>query len=492
MAIYPAPAAVGLLSILMLAPTLLAQTQEADAPSAGVSKVRIVRISEVRGVVQADRANGRGFEAAIANLPIVENSKLRTGEGVAEVEFEDNSTLRLAPYSEVEFPRLERLPGGATASSVHLLKGTAYVSLIRSRDNQFTLLFGQQKLNLPPASHVRLQMGETDAKLAVLEGNVTIDGPTGAMDVPHKKTVTFSLENSGETTVAKDVSHEAFDSWDHESTGYHARSAMFAGSSYSPYSYGVSDMMYYGSFMDAGGCGSMWRPYFASAAWDPYSNGAWSYYQGAGYSWVSPYPWGWTPYHTGSWNYCQGMGWGWQPGGGWNGLNNVAAFSSYRNGSNYPVHMPKMPVKPPGPGAPTLIAVNLKPLVRSEMSPNEFVFRKDSAGLGVPRQTLGKLSGISRQTVAHGTASTPIYMTVESSRAGNGRMASRGSNVGAVSIHHGYAPSAPYEGSVSRPGYSGGGGGGIGSSGMSSSSSSSAGHASGGPAPSSGGGSHAH
>ena len=69
----------------------------------------------------------------------------------------------------------------------------------------------------------------------------------------------------------------------------------------------------------------MWRPYFASAAWDPYSNGVWAWYQGAGYSWVSPYPWGWTPYHFGSWSYCSGAGWGWQPGGSWNGLNNVIA-----------------------------------------------------------------------------------------------------------------------------------------------------------------------
>ena len=33
----------------------------------------------------------------MANLPIVEKSRLQTGMGVAEVEFEDNSTLRLAP-----------------------------------------------------------------------------------------------------------------------------------------------------------------------------------------------------------------------------------------------------------------------------------------------------------------------------------------------------------------------------------------------------------
>ena len=105
-------------------------------------------------------------------------------------------------------------------------------------------------------------------------------------------------------------------------TPHAANSNSFNGS---PYSYGMNDLSYYGSFVSGcGGGGSMWRPYFASAAWDPYANGAWAYYQGAGYSWVSPYPWGWMPYHSGSWAFCQGTGWGWMPGNNWNGLNNMS------------------------------------------------------------------------------------------------------------------------------------------------------------------------
>ena len=119
---------------------------------------------------------------------------------------------------------------------------------------------------------------------------------------------------------------DPFDAWDKNAAEYHAQTAGSGTLSSSPYAYGLNDMGYYGSFMDAGGCGSMWRPYFASAAWDPYSNGVWAWYQGAGYSWVSPYPWGWTPYHYGSWSYCPGAGWGWRPGGSWNGLNNSTAF----------------------------------------------------------------------------------------------------------------------------------------------------------------------
>jgi len=160
------PKALASLSILLLAGVMQAQTtdeNDANQPTAtGNSKVRIVRLSQVKGEVQVDRHTGRGFEDAMANLPIVEGSQLRTVEGIAEVEFEDNSTLRLAPNSLIEFPSLERLPTGKTASSVHLLRGTMYVSLLKTQGNQFTLLFGERKLDLPPAIHIRVQCRNKD------------------------------------------------------------------------------------------------------------------------------------------------------------------------------------------------------------------------------------------------------------------------------------------------------------------------------------------
>jgi len=438
MATISARAASACISLLFLAATLPAQTPSAQttdqaAPPSGVSKVRIVRLSEVKGEVQLDRDTGRGFEPASANLPIVEHSRLRTATGVAEVEFEDNSTLRITPDSIVEFPQLERLAGGATASSVHVIKGMAYVSLVKTQGNEFNLLFGQQKLQLPPSSHIRLHVDESEAKLAVLDGTVRIDGPSGPTDVPRKKTVTFHLQDQAQPTLAKDVAAEAFDSWDKNAAGYHAQSAALSAFGSSPYAYGVGDMMYYGSFMNVGGCGSMWRPYFASAAWDPYSNGAWAWYQGAGYSWVSPYPWGWTPYHYGSWSYCSGAGWGWQPGGSWNGLNNVVA-SSLKGGTG-PISL--RPIAPPRVGEPTLTAVNLKPLIQSEVaSADSFVFRKDSAGMGIPRDTLGKLNKFSQLAINRGTATTPIYISAPGSADGRST-----SSAGAPSsLHRGSAP----------------------------------------------------
>ncbi|HMG87169.1 MAG TPA: DUF6600 domain-containing protein [Terracidiphilus sp.] len=461
------------LPLLLLAPILHAQSNDATGTTPGVSKVRIVRLSQVKGSVQVDRSDGRGYERAIANLPIVEHNQLRTGEGVAEVEFEDNSSLRLAPNSLVEFPRLERSASGATISSIHLIEGTAYVSLVKPQSgkaaNEFKLIFGDRTLNLDPAAHIRLALEGTEAKLAVMDGALHIDEANGAVSIPKKKTATFQTSDQSEPTIAHNVETSPFDGWDHEASSYHSGVAALSGVN-SPYAYGTRDMSYYGSFVNAAGCGgggSMWRPYFASAAWDPFANGTWAWYQGAGYSWVSPYPWGWTPYHSGSWAYCGDMGWGWFPGaggGGWYGLNNVAALTPIGHtsgGGSGRTQPPHLPGHPPLPHAPSMIAVNTRPIVGSQVaSPTKFEFRKDSAGLGVPRGTLGNLNKFSRESISHGTASTAIYASVPRAGQPMGGGITK-SEMLSASIHRGYAPSSSSSSSGNSFGTSYAGSGGM-------------------------------
>ena len=379
------------------------------------SKVRIVRLSEVKGQVQLDRVTGKGFEGAMANLPITEGSKLKTEDGVAEVEFEDNSTVRLAQNSVVEFPRLELLPSGAKASTISVLQGTVYVSLVNTKGNEFSVKFGpNDTMNLPPDTHVRLQLTPTEAMVAVMHGDALIEQPSGSTTVGKNKTATFNLTAQSQPEIAKSIVEQPLDKWDGDAVQYHksyANASSFGGS---PYSYGINDMNYYGSFTS--GCGaSMWRPYFTNASWDPYGSGAWAYYPSAGYSWVSPYPWGWTPYHYGSWSFCQGIGWGWLPGGTWMGLANNSFVNSTRGSSG--TIRPRPPVHAPLNAEASLVPVNLKSVPTSGLSAHDtFVFRNNSAGLGVPRASLGKLNSFANQTAQHGMATMNVHYAGEGDR----------------------------------------------------------------------------
>lgn len=401
--------------------TVAAQTSESAAPAAvpGDSHVRIVRLSEAQGTLGMDRGTGKGYEQTMQNMPIVEGAKLQTDDGYAEVEFEDGSTLRLTPDSRVVFSQLVLHGTGVKGTAVSVERGTVYVNLENSKDNEFAVRAGQASMAIAPGTHMRLEITWPKMVVSVYGGNVTVQSGGATTAVTKKQSATLDATDASKVDVTKKIAEATYDGWDKESNEYHSRYAKgnaFAGGGYS---YGLSDLNYYGNFVD-GGCGMMWQPYFTSAAWSPYANGSWAWYPGAGYSWVSPYPWGWLPYHTGSWSFCQGMGWGWQPGGAWRGLANYSAGIAGPGvgaaGTALPGRNGLLPTPPAGPvrgpvaPASTLVMSNARPLVMSkESQAGNFVFQKDSAGMGVPRGSLGGLKGVSNDVAHHGTANMQVY-----------------------------------------------------------------------------------
>ena len=211
-------------------------------PSHGSMKVAIAWLSDVKGQVQLASSTGTEFHPAYAHTPVTEGNVIRTAMGRAEVEFEDNSSVRLGPYSLVEFPRLELLPSGARASNVSVLKGTVYVSLIpvyivKTKGNDFQLMFGQQLLHLQPSSHVRLELYATGARLAVLDGAGRVDGPFGAIELVKKRTFTFSFSGQPKPAVVKEVVANPMDAWDSSAVTFHqnnARSGKMGGNLFEP------------------------------------------------------------------------------------------------------------------------------------------------------------------------------------------------------------------------------------------------------------------
>jgi len=370
-------------------------------PAVADSQVRMVRLSEVQGDVQVDRNTGQGYEKAFLNLPITQGVKLRTrNEGRAEVEFEDGSTLRVTPNTLIEFPQLSLRDSGAKVSTVHLQEGTAYLNFAGAKDDEFALTFAHEKLTLAHSAHLRIEMADLTATLAVFSGDAQVAGDSGTLAVAKNHTATFDLTDDDRHSLAKDLEPDPFDAWDKEQNQYHEVYASNSSSSYSPYAYGISDLNYYGSFSNYPGYGNVWQPYFAGAGWDPFMNGAWAFAPGFGYGWVSAYPWGWTPYHSGNWVYLPTGAWGWQPGGSFIGWNAPRIINS-------PTHY-ALP-QPPSSGQGTVI-VNRGPLpIQSGRSFSKMEITKNSAGLGIPRGGVKNLSQLSGTVQQQGFATAKVH-----------------------------------------------------------------------------------
>jgi hypothetical protein len=282
------------------------------------SRARIVRLSYVDGKVQLDRGDGRGLQSAFLNMPVSEGTSIVTGDdSKAEVQFEDGSNIRLVPDSEIDFPQLGLRSNGAKFTTVELKDGGAYFNFHKHDKDEFLLHVANRQVQLQHSSSFRVELDHGAMKLAVLNGEVKVSGD-GVETLAVKKNETFSLDPSDDRYfLAKEISSEPWDQWNTERDEYgqaYASSNLY--SSYSPYSYGISDLNYYGSYYNSP-WGVVWRPYYTNALWDPFADGAWVRCRGFGWTWVSAYPWGWLPYHYGSWIFWPGLGWVWQP-GQWN------------------------------------------------------------------------------------------------------------------------------------------------------------------------------
>ena len=200
------------------------------SPPPGSTKVAIAWLSGLKGEVQLANSTGAEFQPAHAHTPVTEGNVVQTGMGRAEVEFDDNSAVRLGPYSSVEFRRLELLASGARTSNVSVSKGTVYVSIIpayvvKTRWDDFQVVFGQHLLHLQPSSHVRLELDATGARLAVLDGAGRVDGPFGPTELARKKTFTFDSADKSKPAVANKVAANPMDAWDSSAVTFHQNNA---------------------------------------------------------------------------------------------------------------------------------------------------------------------------------------------------------------------------------------------------------------------------
>ena len=108
-------------------------------------------------------------------------------------------------------------------------------------------------------------------------------------------------------------------------------------------------------------------------------------------------------------------------------------------------------------GGPTMVPVNTRPLSVSSISaPGTFTFRKDSAGLGVPRD-FGELKSISSDVARHGMANTEVERSAIGPAAGfahrgdaNRNMANGNPNGPRGASSHDYTPGSRSVGTFTR------------------------------------------
>jgi hypothetical protein len=281
------------------------------------SHVRIVRLSFVVGEVQYQRAD-EDWQDAPMNLPIQEGFRLATGNGRAEIEFEDGAILRLAENTKLEFTTLA-LSNGARITQLDLVQGTILIQADMKRDDKFSVTAPNLQLTVPHSSRFRIDTTQGDSWVAVFKGEVAAASASGETRLTSGHTLHISAANPEQVNIDRNADLDDFDRWAADrdrvlQQGYSQVAPYIANYSDNSYIYGVSDLSSYGQFTVVPGYGVCWQPNGVPGYWSPFSNGYFNFFGGIGWTWLSFEPWGWLPFHTGNWFFQQRFGWFWQPG----------------------------------------------------------------------------------------------------------------------------------------------------------------------------------
>ncbi len=141
----------------------VAHAADQSSATPGVSD-QIVRVNYVEGDVRVSRGaegekvSGSPWQKAVVNLPLYEGFNLVTGEGRAVVEFEDASTVYLAPNSVLAFHTLNAV-NGIPHTSIALLSGTMTTNIVPEfRDETYELKTPSEALTVhyPQRAYVRI------------------------------------------------------------------------------------------------------------------------------------------------------------------------------------------------------------------------------------------------------------------------------------------------------------------------------------------------
>ena len=188
--------------------------------AAAQTYAQVVRLSYVEGDVRITRgkaskdASGSDWEAAVAGLPIETGFNLVTGQGRAEIEFEDASTVYLAENSALSFNDLHTT-NEVPYTNLALLTGTATLNVQHSSDT-FILLTPTARVT--PArlhnSYFRIT-SYADGNAIAARANMTVSLPDADRAVMDKaNSGTLYYRGGTRVSAPEGVDTQSFAAWD--------------------------------------------------------------------------------------------------------------------------------------------------------------------------------------------------------------------------------------------------------------------------------------
>jgi ferric-dicitrate binding protein FerR (iron transport regulator) len=194
-----------------------ANADDAQPPAAtGVSHARVVSLSLVSGTVIARRPGSTKWAPATANTPIEEGASIATARhSIAEVQFENGSTVRLGELSCVDFTRLALAPHSGHINRLTLVLGFATLHVMPKRHDEYIVNASGASLTPQGKAEFRTDVTHDRLRVKVMTGHVQVQAAHSNQSERLAKNQVLAYDDSGSATfqVTDSIQMDDWDKW---------------------------------------------------------------------------------------------------------------------------------------------------------------------------------------------------------------------------------------------------------------------------------------
>jgi FecR protein len=259
---------------------------------------RYARLAETTGVVEVQLTAASDWIAAERNLPLGESTWIRTGAASrAEIQFDDNSVLRLGSETRLGLADQTRLATGQRITLISVERGLAYLSGAPDARDSLAVAVPGSQITVAGSARIRVDVGERSSEISILGGAVRFSSPAAELQLRAGQFARVDPADPARFYLDREIPPNELDQW--AAGGGDAR-------------FGRADLDSAGDWIETADLGRIWHPK-AAEGWRPFQSGRWRWYDGLGYTWTAAEAWGWLPYHYGRWTRLDRLGWVWVP-----------------------------------------------------------------------------------------------------------------------------------------------------------------------------------
>jgi hypothetical protein len=204
------------LAMLAFTVSILANPQNSKrTPSAAdQAHARVVSLSFVAGTVIARSPGSPKWARATLNMPVQEGVSIATGRhSLAEVQFEDGSTVRLGEVSRLDFEQMALGPHSHPINHFVLVVGLATINIVAARHDEYALTVSRTSVLPRDRSEFRTDFRHEDLRVEVFKGRVRVADSDQTDELKKHQALALDYRPHGAFQVTNQIQMDQWDKW---------------------------------------------------------------------------------------------------------------------------------------------------------------------------------------------------------------------------------------------------------------------------------------